>query len=239
METTYQDVTCILVITIVFFAFLAKFTGVNFNHPATYHTTDDSNSDVNLQLYRTAVALFEDEDYEAAAATARLVSSDDIFLNLEATKLLALCHYNSGNWDLAVDEMQQGLQLIATSENPDSSELRMFRLTFLSRLTEIYSQLGNDDLAWRTLHQAQPLADLEDATNQDPQFRKGVLASIHHNLALQYQRSEQWSQAVRHYELAFKVWQEFPECEELYKASHAAYMACGANALREMFSGSD
>jgi hypothetical protein len=85
METTYQDVTCILVITIVFFAMLAKFTGVKFDHPATYHTTDDSNSDVNLQLYRTAVGLFEDEDYEAAAATARLVSSEDLFLNLEAS----------------------------------------------------------------------------------------------------------------------------------------------------------
>lgn len=230
----FQDVALTVVIAVVFFAILAKFSGVAFDHTATYQA-EDINTDPNLQLYKTAVTLFEQHEYEAAAATARFVSADDLFLNLEVTKLIALCHYNSGDWDLAIDEMQQGLQLIASNVNPDSSELRMFKLTFLSRLSEIYSQLGNDELAWHTLHQAQPLAELENATNQDPQFRKGVLASIHHNLALLYQRSEQWSQAVRHYELAFKVWQEFPECEEFYKASHAAYMACGANALREMY----
>jgi hypothetical protein len=128
METIYQDVACIFVIGIVFFVILAKSTGVTFDHPATYHTTDDSNSDVNLQLYRTAVALFEDGDYEAAAATARLVSSEDLVLNLEATKLIALCDFKTTNWDLAIVEMQQGLTLIATSENPDSPELRMFKL---------------------------------------------------------------------------------------------------------------
>ncbi len=239
METTYQDVACIFFISIVFFAILAKFTGVDFNHPATYHTTDDGNSDVNLQLYRTAVALFEDEDYEAAAATARLVSSEDIFLNLEATKLLALCDYRAGNSDLAIDEMQQGLQLIDSSKHPYAPELRMFKLTFLSLLAEIYMSQGNDDLAWRMLHEAQPLAEIEGAANQDPLFRKGALASIHHNLGILYERSRQWSMAAKHYGLAYQIWQEFPDCEQRSKVSHAGYMTCGENALRQMYQGSD
>jgi hypothetical protein len=239
MEASYQDVTCILVISIVFFAILAKFTGVNFDHPATYHTTDDSNSDVNLQLYRTAVGLFEDDDYEAAAATARLVSSEDLLLNLEATKLIALCDYKSGNCDLAIDEMQQGLQLIDSSKHPYAPELRMFKLTFLSLLAEIYMSQGNDELAWRMLNEAQPLAEIEDAANQDPLFRKGALGMIHHNLAILYERSHQWSPAARHYWLAYQLWQEFPECEEFYRASHAAYKTCGKNALRQMYEGSD
>jgi tetratricopeptide (TPR) repeat protein len=212
---------------------------VKFDHPATYHTTDDSNSDVNMQIYRTAVGLFEDEDYEAAAATARLVSSEDLLLNLEASKLIAVCDYKSGNYDLAIDEMQQGLQLIATFENPDAPELRMFKLAFLSFLAEIYLDQGNDELAWRMLHEAQPFAEIEDAANQDPLFRKGSLGMIHHNLAILYERSHQWSLAANHYGLAYQIWQEFPDCEQRCKACHAGYMTCGENALRQMYQGLD
>jgi outer membrane protein assembly factor BamD (BamD/ComL family) len=84
------------------------------------------------------------------------------------------------------------------------------------------------------LHQAEPLAEIEGTTNRDPEFRKGALGMIHHNLAILYERSKQWSMAAKHYELASQLWQEFPECEEFYKASHEAYMTCGVNALRQM-----
>ncbi len=233
MKPIFSDLLFLVLFTVPFVLYLAKIARGSFAElPA--HLSAEENS--LRELYQTATELYDQDNYEAAAATAMIVAAqeDNPALAFDAANLVAKCEAQLGNYEAAEEYLQQALHLATSSPKANTTDMQEVRLYSLGQLSELYLNQSKDEQAWAVLSEAKVLAESAQIA-ENPQFKKLILGPIYHNLAILHERAHDWSEATKYYWLAREIWEKSPELDSRRQASHEAYMLCGKKAAQKMF----
>ncbi|MDX1989212.1 MAG: tetratricopeptide repeat protein [Candidatus Obscuribacter sp.] len=240
MENCFQDVLWLLAISTPFFFLLKTLANVRFDEPPAYRHPPEANNDLILQLYNTARELYEQGQYQAAAATARVVmeSERSQSLALKAANLAGLCELASGDLQEAETILRQGLEQVTQCSEASHQEMLVVRLMFLTSLALLYIREERDEQAWAMLNEALPLAEAQTAFKDEPEFKTQVLGPIYHYLGVLHEDGLDWSVAAGYYQKELAIWPADEESfSERVEAAQHAYMRCARNAAWKMFDG--
>lgn len=239
MEHCFQDVLWLLAIGTPFFFVLKSCANATFDDLPAYRHPPEENTDLILQLYKTAMDLYEQEQFQAAAATARIVmeSERSQALALKAANLAGLCELASGNLEEGALILRQGLETVINCSEANRQEMQAIRLMFLTALARLYLAQKKDELAWSMLNDALPLAEAQAQVNTDLEFKTQVLGPIYHYLGFLHEDSLDWSVAAGFYQKEMVVWPNNWRFGERIKTAEEAYLRCARKAARKMFDG--
>jgi tetratricopeptide (TPR) repeat protein len=239
MENCFQDVLWLIAIGVAFFFILKTFANVKFDDPPAYSHPPEESNDLIWQLYKTAMELYEQEQFQAAAATARIVmeSERSQSLALKAANLAGLCEFASGDLQEAAAILRQGLQTVTNCSEANRQEMQAIRLMFLTALARLYLAEKKDELAWSMLNDALPLAEAQAKSNTELEFKTQVLGPIYHHLGFLHEDALDWSVAAGFYQKEMFVWPNNWRFGERIKTAEEAYLRCARMAAKRMFDG--
>jgi tetratricopeptide (TPR) repeat protein len=213
------------------------------NQPADWENitfpTGQSKLNPALQLYQTAETLYDEEDYKAAAAAARLLTSDvhNIALSANASLIVALCHFKLSEFDEAADAATDGLELMRQRAERDTPELNYLELSLILLLWSVTDQ--DETTKCGLLWQAREILESRVLDFESDYQRNLWSATIYHNLAV----AEEWlgklDEATENYDRARSFWSTFPQDSphfaRRFNESIAGYIDCGRRQLSRLY----
>jgi len=202
-------------------------------------STGQSNLNPALQLYQTADNFYEEEDYNSAAATARLLTGDvqNIVLSANASLILALCHFKLSEFKEAADAASDGLELIEQCADGDAPDLKHIELNLLLLLWN--STVQDENRQHGLLLKARQVLESPVLVFENDYEKNLWSATIYHNLAVVEERLGDLDGATENYDRAGKFWSAFPQdsphFSRRYNESVAGFIECGRRHLSRIY----